>query len=231
MRHALVAAAIAVAVVAPACSRLSDGQPIAGPDTTSPVTVPTSVPTNTPTASVAPPDDPDYPVPGIVATTAPAQPCSPGGSTPVSVVAQVSDPAAPTVTIRVPDGWSMSSGGADPVGARLQGPEAMQATVTISPTSLGPEDAFRQYEDERTSGASISTLSLLPAELCGFSGQRLIGILSDGNETMQYEDRIVHIPGRSQDYLIAVRVEAPSGATGFDEAAAQLTADFGIGIP
>ncbi|MGD9619954.1 MAG: hypothetical protein AB7G47_06650 [Mycolicibacterium sp.] len=228
MRYALIAAAIAMAVLAPACSRLSDGRPTAGPDTTAPITAPTSVPTTT---SVAPPDDPDYPVPGVAVTTQPAQSCYPGTSTPVSIVAQVSDPGAPTVTLGVPDGWSMSSGGADPVGARLQGPEAMQATVTISPTTLGPEDAFRQYEDDRTSASSISTLSLLPAELCGFSGQRLIGILSDGNETVQYEDRIVHVPGPSRDFLIAVHVEAPSGTPGFDEAAAQLTADFGIGIP
>ena len=176
----------------------------------------------------------DYPVPGIVATTEPPRPCDPGGSTPVNVVARVSDPDAPTATVGVPDGWSMSSGRADPEGARVQGPDGMWATVTISPTPLEPAAAFRQYEDDRTAGASISTLSLLPAELCGYSGQRLIGILSDGlegAETVEYEDRIVHVPGPTQDYLIAVRVEAPSGTPGFDEAAAELTEDFGIGLP
>lgn len=224
MRRVLVTAALAVVVLAPACTRLDDGMPVAGPGTRPPVSAPA-------TTSQAPIDDPDYPVPGVVATTQPPEPCEPGVSSPVSVVARVSDPNAPTATVAVPDGWSMSSGGGDPVGARLQGPDSMRATVTISPTPLGPEEAFRHYEDERTGGSSISTLSLIPAELCGFSGQRLIGILSDGSETVQYEDRIVHVPGGTQDYLIAVRVDAPSDAPGFDEAAAQLTGDFGIGLP
>lgn len=234
MRRAVVAAVLSVAVLASACTRMGDGLPTAGPDTQKPFSGNTSgTPTTSQrsTTSPVPPDDPDYPVPGIVATTQPPQPCNPGGSTPVAVVAEVSDPEAPTATVGVPDGWSMSSGGADPEGARIQGPGAMWATVTISPTPLEPEAAFRQYEDDRTAGASISTLSLLPAELCGYSGQRLIGILSDGNETVEYEDRIVHVPGPTQDYLIAVRVEAPSGTTGFDDAAAQLTDDFGIGLP
>ncbi len=236
MRRALVATAMAVAVLAPACTRISDGLPVAGPDAQGPVSGPatdSAAPTTSrrPATSPVAPDDPDYPVPGVVATTKPPELCDPGGSTPVSVVAQVSDPEAPTATVGVPDGWSMASGRADPEGARMQGPEAMRAIVTISPTPLGPADAFRQYEDDRTAGASISTLSLLPAELCGYSGQRLIGILSDGSETVEYEDRIVHVPGPTQDYLIAVRVEASSGATGFDEAAAQLTEDFGIGLP
>lgn len=227
MRRVVVVAAIAVVMIAPGCTRVRDGLPRAGPgasDTQTTVSAPA-------TTAETPTDEPDYPVPGVVATTEPPQPCEPGGSTPVNVVAEVSDPEAPTATVGVPDGWSMSSGGGDPEGARLQGPDGMWATVTISPTPLEPAEAFREYEDNRTAGASISTLSLLPAELCGYSGQRLIGILSDGAETVEYEDRIVHVPGPTQDYLIAVRVEAPSGTTGFDEAASELTEDFGIGLP
>ncbi len=236
MRRPWVAAAIAVAVLVSACTRVSDGLPMAGPDTQGSVSGPvtdSAAPTTSrsPATSAAPPDDPDYPVPGVVETTQVRQPCDPDSSNPVSVVAEVSDPEAPTATVGVPDGWSMASGGTDPEGARMQGPGGMWATVTIAPTRLDPAAAFRQYEDDRTAGASISSLSLLPAVMCGYSGQRLIGVLSDGEETVEYEDRIVHVPGPTQDYLIAVRVEAASGTAGFDEAASQLTEDFGIGLP
>ncbi len=224
MHGAMVAAAFAAALIVSGCTRLSEGLPTAGVDVQVPLPAPA------PTFD-APMEDPDNSVPGLVATTQPPQPCPPPDSVPVRVVAQVSDPGAPTVTVGVPDGWSISPSGPDPEGARLRGPEAMWATVTISQTPLAPAAAFRQYEDDLTDGASISTMSLLPAELCSYSGQRLMGVLSDGDETVQYEDRIVHMPGSPQDYLIAVHVEAPSGAPGFDEAAAQLTADFEIGLP
>ena len=72
---------------------------------------------------------------------------------------------------------------------------------------------------------------MLPGELCGLSGQTLLGILSDGTETVQYRDRIVHVPTGERDYLIAVHVTAPSDASGFDEPAALLTDDFEIGLP
>ncbi len=224
MHRAMVAAAISAAVIVSGCTRLSDGLPTAGLDAQAPVSAP-------PPTSQAPTDDSDYPVPGLVATTQPPQPCAPPDPITAPVVAQVSDPGAPTVTIGVPDGWSMSPGGADPEGARLRGPEAMWASVTIAQTPLGPAAAFRQYEDDLTDDATVSTMSLLPGELCSYSGQRLMGILSDGHETVQYEDRIVHVPGSPQDYLIAVHVQAASGTPGFDEAASQLTADFEIGLP
>lgn len=229
MRRALIATAMAVALIASACTRVSDGVPTVRSDARAPTSDPART-SQTPTPS----DDPEDAMPGVVATTQPPQPCTPDAPMPVQVVAQVSDPQAPTATVGVPDLWSMSSGGADPQGARLQGPDGIWASVTISPTPLGPAAAFRQYDDDRTSGAAISTMSLLPGQLCGYSGQKLMGMLSAGTEgtaTVQYQDRVVHVPGPVQDYLIAVRVEAPSGAPGFTEAASQLTDDFGIGLP
>lgn len=237
MRRAAIATVLAVvvlAVVMPAsgCTRTSDGQPTvdveAQPATT------TSSPSWSPTTSPSPTDAPGLPAPGIAPTTdAPpgAGPlCAPTARPPVSFVAKVADPQAPTATVAVPDGWSMSAGSGD-VGARLQGPSGMQAIVSIAPTDADPEEAFRDYADELTEGMSITTVSLLPAQMCGLSGQKLLGILSDGTDTVQYQDRIVHVPTIERDYLVAVHVTAPSDTPGFDDAASVLTEDFEIVLP
>ena len=221
----VVLTAIAVAVTATACTRTSDGVPAAEPGAYQ-VTTQQRIPP----PSREPPDDP---APGVVPR--PADPiaggplCAPAALPPVRTVAQVDDPAAPTATVAVPAGWSMSGGSGD-VGAELAGSSGMQATVSISPTDADPEAAFRQYADELTADSAITTLSVLPGEMCGLSGQKLLGILSDGTETVQYRDRIVHVPTGEQDYLIAVHVTAPADTDGFDEPAALLTGDFEIGL-
>ncbi|GAB3217348.1 hypothetical protein [Mycolicibacterium hippocampi] len=216
---------VCATVVAAGCTRTSDGVPTAG----------TPVLEAPATETVQPDPREPEPQPGVVPTTQAPEPagsvCAPAELPPVRTVAQISDPAAPTATVAVPPGWSMSSGGGDPTGARIQGESGMSATVTIAPTPLDPTTAFRDYTDELTEGSAITTVSILPGDMCGFSGQRLMGILSDGTETVQYEDRIVHVPTAAQDYLIAVHVEAPSGASGFAESAALLTGDFEIGLP
>lgn len=220
-------AAIFVAVAAAACTRTSDGVPAAEPGVQQ-----TSTEERTPMPSGQPSDDPA--APGVVPT--PSSPaaagpiCVPASLPPVRTVAQVADPAAPTATVAVPDGWSMSGGGGD-IGAQLAGPSGMQAVVTITPADSDAEAAFRQYADELTADKAITTLSMLPGEMCGLSGQTLQGILSDGAETVQYRDRIVHVPTGDRYYLIAVHVTAPSGASGFDDSAAVLTEDFEIGLP
>ncbi|MGZ8801055.1 MAG: hypothetical protein ACXWZL_00145 [Mycobacterium sp.] len=214
-----------------ACTRSSEGVPTAGGEDSAVTT--TSGTSATPTTETALPED--SPEPGVVPTTQTPAPagavCAPADLPPVRTVAQVSDPAAPTATVSVPEGWSVSSGGGDPEGARLEGPIGMWATVTIAPTSLDPAAAFRKYSDDLTEGSVMTTVSMLPGEMCGFSGQQLMGILSDGTDTVQYEDRIVHVPASAQDYLIAVHVEAPSGTPGFEEAGSLLTEDFEIGLP
>ncbi|MGU3651065.1 hypothetical protein [Mycolicibacterium sp. A43C] len=74
------------------------------------------------------------------------------------------------LTLAVPEGWSMQGGTGD-IGARVSGPEQMSATVTIVATTSTPQAAFADYADRLTSGSSVSSLSVLPAELCDYSGQ------------------------------------------------------------
>jgi len=109
----------------------------------------------------------------------------------------------------------------------------MFATVTIAPTTLDPAAAFTEYADEVMEVSAVSSVSVLPAELCGYSGQKLMGAWSDTPQNaVEYEDRIVHIWANSgNNYLVAVHVQAPTGTPGFDSAAALLTEDFEIVLP
>ena len=81
--------------------------------------------------------------------------------------------------------------------------------------------------------SAVSSVSVIPGELCGYSGQKLMGAWSDTPQNaVQYEDRIAHIWTNSGDnYLVAVHVQAPPGTPGFDSAAALLTEDFEIVLP
>ncbi|RDH74244.1 hypothetical protein DVS77_32785 [Mycolicibacterium moriokaense] len=174
--------------------------------------------------------------PGIVTTTRTpipagqvscAQPVKPA----VSAVAKVADPAAPTITVAVPDGWSVQPGSGD-VGLRMQGPDGMFATVTIESTKLDPEAAFTDYADKLMAVSTVSSVSVLPAELCGYSGQKLMGAWSDTpQQSVEFLDRIAHIWTNADDYLVAIHVQAPAGTDGFDADSTVLIEDFAIGIP
>jgi hypothetical protein len=174
--------------------------------------------------------------PGIVATTrAPIPPdtvvCSQPVRPAVEAVAQVSDPAAPRITVAVPDGWSVAPGSGD-VGVRLDGPGGMYATVTIAQTQLDPAEAFTKYADQVMAVSAVSSVSVLPAELCDYSGQKLMGAWSDSpQQSVEFLDRIAHIWTNTNDYLVAVHVQAPSGTDGFDAASTVLIEDFAVGIP
>ncbi len=221
-------AALALAFLLTACVRTSDGVPVAGDKGRS---------TAQPSTPGGPPQ-PGEPSPyGVVPTTrvpvppntvACSQPVKPG----VRMTAQVADPHAPKITVGVPDKWSMSAGSGD-VGGRLDGPDGMQATVTIAQTQLDPAAAFKKYADDLMGESAVSTVSVLPGELCGFSGQKLMGAWSDTPQNaVEYQDRVVHIWTNSgNDYLVAVHVQAPTGTPGFDAAAAVLTDDFEIVLP
>jgi hypothetical protein len=138
---------------------------------------------------------------------------------------------SPTVILAVPEGFSTQPG-TDDTALKLTGPGGMTATVTISPTTLDAQAAFQQYADQRTAGASINSLSVLPGEVCEYSGQELMGILADRpGEEIDYADRVVHVWTGDGDFLIAVRLEAPNKTPGFDTAKSALLTDLGIRMP
>ena len=234
MTRLVFAAATIVVLAVPgvaACARNRDGTAVRAESS---VSTGTSVTSSAPSRTVAS-DNPESSEPGVLETTprpvpANSQVCAQDltGQTATSAVA---DPAAPKITVAVPDGWSVAPGSGD-VGARFAGPDDMLAEITISATALDPAAAFTRYSDDVMAKYPISTLSLLPAELCGYSGQKLMGTWADDpDEYVEYQDRIIHIWTNEKNYLVAIHVEAPAGTTGFDVAASTLTSDFNIVLP
>ena len=97
------------------------------------------------------------------------------------------------------------------MGAQLHGPDGITATVTIAETPLDPAAAFRQYADDAMAASAVSSVSVLPADLCGYSGQKLLGAWSDSpQQAVEFGDRIAHIWTNTDNYLVAVHVEGPA---------------------
>jgi hypothetical protein len=143
----------------------------------------------------------------------------------------VADPNAPKITVGMPVGWNSTRGSGD-TAAKMTGPEAMTATVTIAQTTLEPAAAFRDYSERIMANAAISTVSVLPAQLCEYSGQKLMGAWSDTPEnSVEFRDRVVHIWTNTANYLVSVHVEAPTGVDALDAAGARLTGDLKVEIP
>jgi hypothetical protein len=212
------------------CVRTSDGAPVAAD-------LGTTAASSVPSATTQPTQQSDQSVFGVVPTkrapvppntVACSQPIKPG----VRMAAQVKDPQAPKITVGVPDGWSMSAGSGD-IGGQVTGPDGMSATVTIAATQLDPAAAFKKYADDLMEEAAVSSVSVLPGELCEFSGQKLMGAWSDTPQNaVEFQDRIVHVWTNSgNDFLVSVHVQAPTGTSGFDDAASVLTEDFEIVLP
>lgn len=180
-------------------------------------------------------DVPESSEPGVLETTQQPIPansttCAPPTAS-ATTTASIADAAAPRIQMTLPDGWSTApASGA--IALRLTGPAQITGEVSITPTTLDAAAAFAKYSDDVMDKYPISTVSILPAEICQYSGQKLMGTWADDpDRSLQYYDRIVHIWTNSKNYLVAVHVQAPSKTAGFDEAASVVTGDFGVVIP
>lgn len=234
----VVSGCLTVALLA-GCAR-SIESPAAGTGGSERAPTSTSVTTSTTTAATptSPGDMNSLPAYGVVGTTtrpvtAGETVCEPEPAPANTLEARGAAAGSPTVIIGVPDGFS--PGGRQPEGdvaLNLLGPHGMTGTVTIAPTTLDAADAFQQYADDRTAHHEITTLSVLPGELCGYSGQELIGVLADQpRQGIDFADRIVHVWTDSGDFLVAVQLQAPNGDPGLDAAKAVMLSDFGIRMP
>lgn len=221
-RGALPVLLLCAVLLAPACTRTSDGAA-----TAQSAEYRTATTSFAPPSSIAPPVVTTDDVPGVAPTpaTSPGEDCAPAAPPAVPVDVRIDDPAAPTLVVGTPEGWTPAP---SPDGVALTGPAGMSGTVTIAATPLDPAAAFRGYADDLTASTTMSTMSLLPAETCGFSGQTMMGQLGGTvPDTVVYQARIVHVPG----YLIAVYAQAPTGTADFDAAASVLTGGLQIGLP
>lgn len=230
-RTSTVAITFVAAGVAAACVRTSDGVPIAAPSTAA---GPTS--SSPPPSTATPTTDSDQAPFGVLPTIQVPVPvgavtCAPPAKPAIMITAIVADPTAPQITVAVPPGWSSSPGSGD-VGARMEGPDGMSAVVTIAPTELDPAAAFRDYTDRLMGKSAVSSVSILPGELCDYSGQKLMGAWSDTPQnSVEFDDRVVHIWTNTRNYLVSVHVQAPTGVPGLDAASALLTEDFEVRLP
>jgi hypothetical protein len=235
----LVGVVVAVAVVAAVggCHQTSDGHAVASQtdatsvEASSPRTSPRTSPSTSPPTSTT---DPDYPTMGVTPTVREVVPpnalvCLPTPTPGTPATAQIGDGSAPKIVIALPEGWAAAPA---PAGLSLTGPGGMSGAVEIRGTTLDAAAAFEKYSDDVSALAPISSVSVLPAENCGYSGQRLMGVLSGGAQGKQtYEDRIVHVWTNTGDYLVVIHVAAPQGSPAFEAATSTLTADFAITVP
>lgn len=231
----LACAVLLIGLTTVACSRTDEGTAVRAGDMPTPLSSKSA--TATPATSAATPttDIPDSSQPGIVETT--KRPIAPNSvvcaapSSAQTAVATIVDPSAPKITVALPSGWTTQPGTGD-VAARLVGPNGMIGDVRIAPASPDAAASFTRYADDVMAKYPISSLSALPAELCGYSGQKLMGNWADNpDRSIQYNDRIVHVWTNDQNYLVSVHVEALSGTPGFNDAASVLTGDFGVSVP
>ena len=223
-----VALVFVAAGVASACVRTSEGLPVAASSVEA---------SSAPLPGDAPPSaGNDQGPPGVVPTIQVPVPvdavtCAAPGKAGTVITAAVSDPTAPKITVAVPPGWNSSPGSGD-VGARMDGPDGMSATVTIAPSGLDPAAAFRDYTDQVMAQSAVSSVSILPGELCDYSGQKLMGAWSDTPQnSIQFVDRIVHVWTNTKNFLVSVHVEAPTGVGQLDAAGQLLTEDFEVRLP
>jgi hypothetical protein len=219
-----------------ACAKQTEGAPVAD-ETATAATSTTQRPTSSTPAATTPNPGSGF---GVVETSRVplepmAQTCEPParepGSQQVSFV-QGADPGTPIVELLAPDIWTFAPSQGNPT-LDLTGPAGLTGTVTVAPTELGPTEAFDKYSDDAMLKAPIASLSVLPGELCGYSGQKLMGMWSGSPSggSVEYRDRIAHVWTNAGSYLVAIHLEGPQGAAGFPAAEDLMMRDFGIQIP
>lgn len=180
--------------------------------------------------------DPVEPVPGIAPTlpdhippnslSCVASPIGNGHPT----AATVSDPAAPRITISVPDGWNSAAGTGD-TALTLTGPAGMTGSVKIAPTELPPDSAFMRYTAGVGGSMPRQKFSVTGAQFCGYSSQRLSGTLRGPSGGIDFADRVTHIWTNTKQYLVSIHLEGPVGTADFSTAKSTLTQDFAVVIP
>ena len=235
-RWAALAALCLTTVLVSACGKTSEGEPVAADVESVAESTPSTTVTSTQTTRAIPTPEADLTEPGVLPTTRTAVApgtvtCAVPDPSAEGVTAAVADPGAPKITVALPPGWSTTQGDGD-VGAKLTGPEGIWATVTIARTTLDPAAAFKQYADEAMAASAVSSVSVLPADLCGYSGQKLLGSWADTPEqAVEFGDRVAHVWTNSGDYLVVVHVQGPQGSADFDPFTSPMMDDFGIEIP
>jgi len=147
----------------------------------------------------------------------------------IGTVAQVSDPAAPRITLTVPEAWTSEPGQAD-VALSLSGPDGMTGNVTITATARDPASAFADYAATLARSKADFQVDTMGVKFCGYSSQKFTGTFLGSQGALEFADRITHIWTNTGRYLVAVHLEGPQDAPGFGAAKAALMQDFAVVI-
>ena len=148
----------------------------------------------------------------------------------IGTVAQVSDPAAPRLTVTRPDGWTAEPGQRD-VPLTLAGPDGLTGTVTIAVTKLDPAAAFADHAATLARSKPDLDVDTVGASFCGYSSQKLTGAYLGPPGTLDFADRITHIWTNTNNYLVTAHLEGAADAPGLDAAKTALMQDFAVVIP
>ncbi|WP_083208416.1 hypothetical protein [Mycobacterium malmoense] len=210
-----------LAVPAVGCEKTTAGTAIGGT---------ASAPTSTTRLS-----DPAEPVPGVETTLPDHIPpnalvCFPPPPASGSMTkASVADPAAPVLTVALPDGWPSTPGTGD-VALTSAGPDGMSVRVTIARTDLDPGGAFLRYASDLRTARSGVKVTVTAAQFCGYSSQLLSGT-GGGPGANDFADRITHVWTNTQAYLVVVHLEGPGKSPGFEAAKSTVAQQFAVIIP
>jgi hypothetical protein len=71
-------------------------------------------------------------------------------------------------------------------------------------------------------------VAVTAAQFCGYSSQLLTGTVPGA---VDFADRITHIWTNTKAYLVAIHLEGPAGAPGFDAAKTTVMQQFAVVIP
>ncbi len=82
---------------------------------------------------------------------------------------------------------------------------------------------------------AVSSISVLPADLCEYSGQKLLGAWCawrTPQQAVKFGDRIGDpLATDTNNYLVAVHIQGPADTAGFDPLVSPMMNDFAIQIP
>jgi hypothetical protein len=190
----------------------------------------TAIPTSAPR-----PSDPAEPVPGVEVTLPDHIPPNavvcfpPPAASGTMARASVPDPVAPVIDFPLPDGWNSAPGTGD-VALAATGPDGMSVRATITPTDLDPGGAFLRYAADLGTRKPGVKVTVTAAQFCGYSSQLLTGT-TPGPGAVDFADRITHVWTNTKAYLVAIHLEGPAGAPGFDAAKSTVMQQFAVVIP
>ncbi len=99
-------------------------------------------------------------------------------------------------------------------------------------TDLEPGGAFLKYVVGMRDSRPGVKFTVAAAQFGGYSSQQLTGAFFQGpSGTFDFDDRLTHIWTNTKKHLVAIKLQGPAAAAGFDAAKSTLMREFAVVIP